>query len=135
MALLFRTGGSHHTGTAALPHRNIQGITKKRLFFREWWNKIVFVDNKKRNFTRRDLVLIVANKDGGSHVDAKLPKKYIDLIKNNSLGWEYSVNNQQPKPIETNAAYVAIRQIAYEIVQSLSYTYDKYKLESTQNFN
>lgn len=40
--------------------------------FDEWWNKVIFVDNKRQQLTRKQLVIIAANQDGGAHVDPKI---------------------------------------------------------------
>jgi hypothetical protein len=38
------------------------------LQFPHWWNEVIFVDGARAELTRRDLVLAVANQDGGAHV-------------------------------------------------------------------
>lgn len=83
------------------------------LTFEDWWNEIIF-DDKEGFFSRRDVVLYVANQDGGSHVDPSLDEAYAKLTKFNSLGW---VDNNGNKPIN-NPAYAAIRAIANEILVS-----------------
>jgi hypothetical protein len=40
--------------------------------FSDWWERAAVKDSRGRSFSRRDLVLRVANKDGGSHVDPQL---------------------------------------------------------------
>ena len=50
MAPLVRTGGSRHTGLAALPHRNIQ----RRTFEHDNYNMsgyVIFLDGNKKYFT------------------------------------------------------------------------------------
>lgn len=45
----------------------------------EWWNrvKLIFLDgSQKIVFTRKDLILTLADKEGGTHVDATLPAKF-----------------------------------------------------------
>ena len=41
------------------------GRPNRYVFFPEWWNKTVIVDSNKNKFNRRELVLALANKDGG----------------------------------------------------------------------
>lgn len=67
---------------------DIPGSKPKYAKYEDYWNRIVFSDKNNGTFTRKEIVLAVANKDGGSHVDPFLDKKYVDLAKNNSLGWE-----------------------------------------------
>lgn len=83
------------------------------LGYEDWWNEIIF-DDKKNVFTRKDIVRYVANQDGGAHVDMKLDEKYAELVKHNSLGWTDGDGN----PVKNNPAYVAIRQIAKEVLVS-----------------
>lgn len=80
----------------------------------DWWNQIIF-DDKQYQLSRRDIVLAVANKDGGAHVDDKLSNKFADLVKNNSLGLQTMVG----QPLDGNPAYNAIRTIADELLFSL----------------
>jgi hypothetical protein len=85
--------------------------------FEEWWNKVIFVDNKWSETTRKGLICAVANKDGGAHVDPVLDKKYADLSRHNSLAWRFS----SPKgdfPLE-GPEKATIRQITHEMLKSL----------------
>lgn len=88
--------------------------SNKKVNFEEWWNKEVL----KGPFTREDLILNIAHKDGGAHVDSNLDKKYADLSRNNSMGWEHHGYNGEittPEGIEL----VTLRQIAHEVLKSL----------------
>lgn len=85
--------------------------------FEQWWNTAVVKDNKGRRFNRRDLVLNVANTDGGAHVDPTLDAAYSDLSRNNSLGWMIVDGDvQRPFPPPTMAC---LRQIAHEVLRTL----------------
>jgi hypothetical protein len=88
--------------------------------FDEWWNRVIFVDRQGSETSRRDLILAVANKDGGAHVDPVLNEKYADLSRRNSLEWRFS----SPKgdvPLK-GPEKAAIRQIAHEVLKSLNPT-------------
>jgi hypothetical protein len=91
-------------------------MPNKWLKFNDWWNEIV-IDDKNNVFSRRDLILDVSNKDGGSHVDHTLNDKYSNLTINNSIGWMYSSENTE-SAFDNNPAYACIRQIAHEIMFS-----------------
>ena len=54
--------------------------------FADWWRDSVLTDADGTEFSRKDLVLQVANKDGGAHVDATLPTDYAALTRDNSIG-------------------------------------------------
>ncbi len=91
--------------------------------FDTWWNASVFVDSKGRELTRKDLVLTVANQDGGAHVDPKLNGTYADLSRNNSLGWFYR-DGTISEPI-VGPEKAAIRQICHEVLKTLLPGYAK----------
>lgn len=91
--------------------------TKGRwISFDEWWNQPVFLDKDKQVFTRKNLVLIVANKDGGAHVDPKLPEIYVGLSRGNSAGWTVEINGVGPKKLEPNPTLLSLRQIGHEVI-------------------
>src|SRR2546423_1970930 len=47
--------------------------------FHEWWHQQSVHIFKDRRYTRRDLVLVATNQEGGAHVDAKVEEFYADL--------------------------------------------------------
>lgn len=102
------------------PDRYIKG----KVNFDDYWNKIVFVDNNQNKLTRKQLVLAVANKDGGAHVDPKLNAAYNDITRNNSLGFKYTINGKE-SPI-TDPELASIRQIAHEVLKSLNDEFPEY---------
>ena len=101
-----------------LPHR-----VGKEVDFDSWWDTVIFIDQKGQKFSRKELILSIANKDGGAHIDPTLNEKYADLSRQNSLGW-YSVKNEATTPLE-GAEKAAIRQIAHEALKSLKCNYKK----------
>lgn len=106
----------------------------KWLSFNDWWNEIV-LDDKVNIFSRRELVLKVANKDGGTHVDESLNEDYAGLTVNNSIGWFYEIENDR-HPFDNNPAYACIRQIAQEVLLSLKlYNMTRSFTRRTQNKN
>jgi hypothetical protein len=90
---------------------------KKRLF-PDWWNQIVLTDTESRGFSRRSLVMAVANTDGGAHVDPELDAGYAALSRSNSIGYAIGVNDVID-PID-KSELASIRQIAHEIIVSVS---------------
>jgi hypothetical protein len=69
-------------------------------------------------FTRKDLVLSIANQDGGAHVDPQLDEDYAGLTRKNSIGWVAEIDGKII-PNESNPALASIRQIAYKVLESL----------------
>jgi len=94
------------------------GSSPQYISFDQWWNTVIFVDEASRETTRKDLILAVANKDGGAHVDPVLDEKYASLSRNNSLAWRFSSprGNLPLKGPEKSA----IRQIAHEVLKSFN---------------
>jgi hypothetical protein len=111
--------------------------------FSDWWETPVLTDNEGNEFTRKDFVWDVANKDGGAHIDAKLRRSYEALTRGNSMrlttdrevtedGWEVVMGGtfggpeltvEEPtrgEPLAGSIALASIRQIAHEIALSLS---------------
>jgi len=86
--------------------------------FEDWWNKIVIIDSENNHFTRKDLILGLANKDGGSHVDPELDEAYNKLTRQNSIGWKCRINKGLERGIEA-IELASVRQIAYEVLESL----------------
>jgi len=97
-------------------HTDIK-LPNKWLQANDWWNEIVF-DDKVTVFSRRDIVLTVADKEGGAHVDTELTEEFVNLTINNSLGATYGYDDVPLSPFDKNPAYVCIRQIAHEVIFS-----------------
>lgn len=90
----------------------------RQVSFEQWWNGVIFVDQGGRETTRGDLILAVANKDGGAHVDPVLDEKYANLSRRNALAWRFS-GPRGDVPLE-GPERAAVRQIAHEVLKSLN---------------
>ena len=87
--------------------------------FEIWWSRnIIYKDINKNVFTRKDLVLNVANTDGGAHVDPKLDEAYAQFSRFNTLGWKV-FKNGIAENFENTPVLPSIRQIAYELLRTL----------------
>lgn len=86
--------------------------------FAEWWNEPVLKDTKGRFLSRRELVGNVADTDGGAHVDPELEEAYMDLSRNNSLGWVFQ-RNDIAEPLKGRPELACMRQIAHEVLLTL----------------
>ena len=94
------------------------GRESKKVSFGRWWNRtVVFKDKIGNLFTRRDLILTVADKEGGAHVDPKLDQAYANLTKFNSLGWKVYVGGKAEDL--DNPVPPSIRQITHEVLKTL----------------
>lgn len=105
------TEGTYYAHLDNAPHR------AKLVTLPEWWNETVICDSKKNKFNRRELILNLANKDGGAHVDPELTENYADLSRNNSVGWVFS-DGHSSEPMLGVELY-SLRQISYEFLVSI----------------
>lgn len=92
-------------------------IPPRWLVFSDWWNSAVVKDDKGRKFNRRDLILNVANTDGGAHVDPQLDDAYMALSRENSLGWVFT-RGEVSTPLG-GPELPCVRQIAHEVLETL----------------
>jgi hypothetical protein len=84
----------------------------------KWWDQVVMVLNSQR-ITRRDIVLVAANKDGGAHVDANLTPEYGALAKDGAVGsFVYATQGQRMETPIQHAHLVWLRQLGYELLHS-----------------
>lgn len=86
--------------------------------FVNWWNDPVFKDNRNRKFCRRELVLNVADTDGGAHVDPELEEAYIAISRENSLGWHF-IDNNVTMAFKGRPELACMRQIAHEVLSTI----------------
>jgi len=91
--------------------------------FDNWWNTPVFADLKRRQLTRKQLVLTAADQDGGAHVDPALDEDYAKLVKSNSLNW-FSMGAGEVQPA-AGPERASLRQIAHEMLKTLKPGYSK----------
>lgn len=103
-------------GGEYLPHKN-NGYNKP-CKYTKWMNEIVLCDGKRNLFRRKNLIDIVANKDGGAHLDIEIPEDYYNLKENNSMKW-MQMSSGSEKPLDNDVVYASIRQMTYEILMSL----------------
>jgi hypothetical protein len=86
--------------------------------FVDWWNTPVLKDNCGRTLCRRELVLNVADTDGGAHVDPELEEAYMAISRENSLGWVFSTGTKNSS-LEGRPELACIRQIAHELLSTI----------------
>jgi hypothetical protein len=95
---------------------------------RTWWTEPIMptstpdgLDHTPR-YTRENLVLSVANQDGGAHVDQR--DTAYDQLTREYFTFEIAIrtgDNVSPyKPVQGNPVNVCVRQIAHEVLTTLS---------------
>ena len=111
------------------------------LKFSDWWSEPMFIDEQKKELSRRDVVLTVASRDGGTNLDPSLAIAYARLSQFESAGvmpnaiLEVSAianinaiansNVSAAEPV-SNPERVALRQIAHEALRTLLPSYRKF---------
>lgn len=93
-------------------------IPMRQIRFVNWWNGPVMKDQKEHTFSRRQLVLHVADTDGGAHVDPELDEAYMALSRENSLGWQIMIGDIT-KSFEGRPELASMRQIAHEVLSTI----------------
>jgi hypothetical protein len=83
--------------------------------FSDWWTGRVY-SHKDNAYSRRDLILFLANKDGGAHVDPEQPQGY-QAAKETKLELTiYSVRTE----FERNVVFATVAQIGWELLNSIN---------------
>jgi hypothetical protein len=101
--------------------------------FEDWWKRVVLIDSKAQVFTRKSIVVDMANQDGGAHVDGKLMLDYYNLTRENSMGFEKfvftgkTIDDPNGKITEIGPfggpERPLIRQVAHELLLTLKPDY------------
>jgi len=84
-----------------------------------WWERnclVVPLNTGTTSFSRKELVLYIANKDGGAHVD-ELPAKYRALIEGQPIRVNVGTETATPDPI--NLARYLVGQSGAELVDCI----------------
>lgn len=84
--------------------------------FETWWTEPRMFDPAANTVNRKQIVMWLANKDGGAHID-KLPPTYEALSRNGSMGLTF--HSQGTTSNATSPIPAAMRQIAEEVRTSL----------------
>ena len=86
---------------------------------KDWWQQIVFALRTGESLTRSDIVLPAANQDGGAHVDKEVAPAYSALATDGAGGTRYRVvGDRLELDNSSNLHWVALRQMAYELLES-----------------
>lgn len=103
-------------------------IDVKWLSFKDWWESevaIIETDELKSVFTRQKIVLTMAEKDGGTHIDQhkKIDKEYLDLAAA-TKSYFYNINPDGKETPVINIHFALVRQIAHELLVSIIKEFD-----------
>jgi hypothetical protein len=97
----------------------LSGHPNNYISFEVWWNEVVIDDKQSNSYTRRGLMDLLANKEGGAHVDSKIDTNYKEL--NNQMGWKQVivVDGKEVESPFSDVELYSMRQIAYELLISI----------------
>lgn len=90
----------------------------QRVPFDTWWGECVIRDKHRETFSRKELVLWYANKEGGAHVDPQLNERYRRLQDDNSYGEIFRANGVEVMPT-VGVELACMRQIAHELIRTI----------------
>lgn len=95
----------------------------RHLPFESWWEEVILRTSEGTGLRRKDLVLTMADQDGGAHVDPNIDDTYARLSRKNALG----VLTKRRSTWEAVRApvLVSVRQIAHEVLKTLVPGYTK----------
>jgi hypothetical protein len=102
------------------PHRYVPSLNTwmaRPVSFDQWWNGVIVADLRRREISRRRLILAIANQDGGAHVDPELSEIYAELSRTNSMGHTHSVGDVEHPLLGVDHA--SVRQVAHEVLATL----------------
>lgn len=94
--------------------------------FDAWWTTPVVETSDLKYFSRQDLVTIMANQDGGAHVDPEIDSDY-EALTVDYLGTQLEIGSDlvdktmggDIPAMKGNVAAASVRQIAYEVLKTL----------------
>ena len=96
----------------------LDSVARRLVPFDDWWDEPVLKDPEGTLYSRKDLVLAVANKDGGTHVDPEIDEAYWKLSRGNNVGYKVAVGGR-PIQWHENPVLPSLRQIGFEILETL----------------
>ena len=88
--------------------------------FSVWWNTDVMNDGHGTLWSRRKMVLTIANEEGGSHVDPAQPVDVRAIEDENSMGWKFHDPIIGDVSMARGPLMPSVRQIAYELEESIT---------------
>lgn len=96
---------------------NVSAAERREHPFDRWWNEVVIDNRAGTVLTRKDLILALANKDGGAHVDPELQSSYAALTRAVGVGWIGLTASAEGPVLEVELH--SARQVAFEMLESL----------------
>jgi hypothetical protein len=117
-------------GATYLPHLDDplpSGAQPRVVDFDTWWNAEIIKTADGDVFSRRSLVLCVADQDGGAHVDPALDESYARLSRDRGMGWTHT-GTQGTRTIRPGDR-ATVRQIAHEVLKTFDPSFEAHPRE------
>ena len=89
------------------------------LSFPGWSSEIVFSDQKKNLYRRKQVLKLLANQDGGAHVGPELDDDLAVMKTTDLTNWFAVKLDGTTSAPDNDAVYATMRQMAFEVLQSL----------------
>jgi hypothetical protein len=101
----------------------LEFVSNKEMPFSRWYSQVVY-KNGSKEFTRKDFIGWLADKEGGAHVDPSSSPGYVTVRQYSEETWKFGRGNPETgqweeSPVDGNLVYVGVRQIAYEMLETL----------------
>jgi hypothetical protein len=113
----FKPAFGHHIRQLSPGHQARLILTAPT--FQEWWTSVLIRDFDRREFTREFIVKTVANKDGGAHLDPKLPQDYLAISRGaGTFGLSMRIDDGDDHHAG-DPVPALLRQITWEFEQTL----------------
>ncbi len=84
--------------------------------FDRWWSEEVQLYWEEQRLTRKDIILLLADKDGGAHIDEVLPEKYMLLKRGMVRTPIFCINGIRVCANSQEYMYASARTIAEEVL-------------------
>lgn len=119
------TGPTRGTGIAFRP---VLGSRPHRwVGFDLWWTEPVSHGSRAtERYSRQDFVKAIAHKEGGAHVDPTISELYRAVAIEMGYGAAIDEATGEAGPFDSDPTFAAIRQIAYEVEQTIVTKLGKY---------
>jgi hypothetical protein len=88
------------------------------LGFDDWWSNTIMKDIKGNEFSRQDLVMLLANKEGGADVDPMPDKKYNEITEEHTLLGVAQFPEDSARSLDGRPLEESVRQIVYEALKT-----------------
>lgn len=93
---------------------------KNWIDFNSWWNKKILINENGDSLTRKQLVLFVANQEGGAHIDPQIDEIYDKFRHSYSGGIRiYGSKSGIERKFDNIPVFPTVRQISFEVMESL----------------